>query len=145
MKEATLTPGLTKALAGDRSLEACECGFAMPTYPGRYPSKCPVCSTPRNAQRGQPDGDPDDTTPCGVDESTWQRVEEAGLATFVSGLLLGAKGGVHCAARSCVNNNGKGKCKLSAGAIKLDRNSECETYSKHVAAGRSVGKDSKKK
>jgi hypothetical protein len=58
-----LTPGLTRALAKSKHLTPCECGFPMPVYPGRYPSKCPLCGAPRRAQdmldapEEEPDGD----------------------------------------------------------------------------------------
>lgn len=42
-----LTPGLSRALSKNKTHKLCDCGFPMPVYPGRYPSKCPVCSTPR--------------------------------------------------------------------------------------------------
>lgn len=43
-----LTSGLRKALAkGDLHYECPGCGFPMPKYPGRYPSKCPQCGEPR--------------------------------------------------------------------------------------------------
>lgn len=45
--EDRLTPGLTRALAKQKVLRTCDCGFPMPVYPGRYPSKCPLCATPR--------------------------------------------------------------------------------------------------
>ena len=44
-----LTPGLIRALGKQKIRKECECGFPMPVYPGRYPSKCPVCATPRES------------------------------------------------------------------------------------------------
>lgn len=46
-----VTPGLSKVLQKSKHLEPCPgCGFPMPVYPGRYPSKCPVCSMSRAAR-----------------------------------------------------------------------------------------------
>lgn len=39
----TVTPGMAKAMKGDRSCSGC--GLSIPTYPGRYPAKCPSCDT----------------------------------------------------------------------------------------------------
>lgn len=50
LTEGSLTPGLTRALSKQKVLRTCACGFPMPVYPGRYPSKCPLCATPRDAQ-----------------------------------------------------------------------------------------------
>lgn len=61
----TLSPGLMRALARNKHLTPCECGFPMPVYPGRYPSKCPLCGAARRApdmldapiDAEEPDGD----------------------------------------------------------------------------------------
>ena len=42
-----MTKGVLNALHRNRHREVCECGFPMPVYPGRYPSKCPLCGKPR--------------------------------------------------------------------------------------------------
>jgi hypothetical protein len=47
LTEDPLTPGLVRALSKQKVLRTCACGFPMPVYPGRYPSKCPLCATPR--------------------------------------------------------------------------------------------------
>lgn len=51
VREQSLTPGLTRALSKQKVRRICGCGFPMPIYPGRYPSKCPVCSTPRTGSK----------------------------------------------------------------------------------------------
>lgn len=56
--DETLTQGAAKALARNRHLDVCECGFPMPKYPGRYPSKCPMCDAPRDGTTKEtPDGE----------------------------------------------------------------------------------------
>lgn len=47
LTEDPLTPGLIRALSKTKVLRMCSCGFPMPVYPGRYPSKCPICSKSR--------------------------------------------------------------------------------------------------
>lgn len=47
VKNGTLTPGLTRALSQQKVHKMCDCGFPMPVYPGRYPSKCPLCQSAR--------------------------------------------------------------------------------------------------
>ena len=43
-----MTPGVLNALNRNRKRDVCNsCGFPLPIYPGRYPSKCPGCEEPR--------------------------------------------------------------------------------------------------
>jgi rubrerythrin len=43
-----MTPGILNALSRNKNRTTCPgCGFPMPVYPGRYPSKCPSCDVPR--------------------------------------------------------------------------------------------------
>lgn len=42
--DETFTTGVLNALNKNRNRTVCtECGFPLPVYPGRYPSKCPGC------------------------------------------------------------------------------------------------------
>lgn len=58
LTEGPLTPGLTRALSNQKVLRTCKCGFPMPVYPGRYPSKCPLCNEPRAKDKDDAEGDP---------------------------------------------------------------------------------------
>ena len=44
-----LTPGAARAISKLGTRPCATCGFALPKYPGRYPSKCPQCETPMSA------------------------------------------------------------------------------------------------
>ncbi len=57
MPQEAMTPGVLNALNRNRNRSTCTgCGFPLPVYPGRYPSKCPQCSTDREtAVAGQAD------------------------------------------------------------------------------------------
>ena len=53
-----LTPGVLNALNRNRSRTTCkECGFPLPIYPGRYPSRCPHCETEFTLEGGNADKD----------------------------------------------------------------------------------------
>lgn len=41
-----MTSGVLKALSKGKKRTVCSCGFPIPVYPGRYPSKCPLCGEP---------------------------------------------------------------------------------------------------
>lgn len=60
---AELSPGLKKALTKNGLRDFCSCRFPRPKYPGRYPSKCPVCQQPWGAPN-QP-AEPADGIPSG--------------------------------------------------------------------------------
>jgi rubrerythrin len=61
MAEATtgyMTKGVLNALGKSKYRTLCkECGFPLPVYPGRYPSKCPHCGAPRNEAVPEEDKD----------------------------------------------------------------------------------------
>lgn len=57
VSESPLTPGLIRALSKQKVRRLCACGFPMPVYPGRYPSKCPICSNARDAEAEPDDGE----------------------------------------------------------------------------------------
>jgi hypothetical protein len=46
MVDERITPGMAHAIArhGVRTIHPC--GMPVPTYPGRYPSRCPLCNEP---------------------------------------------------------------------------------------------------
>lgn len=54
------------ARAGADRKPCVKCGFILPKYPGRYPSKCPSCDSPFDFSRaeldldGEEDEDEDD-------------------------------------------------------------------------------------
>ena len=53
-----LTAGAARALSkleGTRHVPCAVCGFALPKYPGRYPSACPQCDTPIATASRKPD------------------------------------------------------------------------------------------
>ena len=57
-----LTPGAARAITKLGGRAPCgTCGFSLPKYPGRYPSKCPQCETPiAEAAKCAPGDEPED-------------------------------------------------------------------------------------
>ena len=51
MTDEGLTTGVLNALNKQRNRTVCRsCGFPVPVYPGRYPTKCPHCDTGRDSK-----------------------------------------------------------------------------------------------
>jgi len=52
-----MTPGAMKAIAkiAAKRKPCAECGFPLPKYPGRYPSKCPNCECAMGAKTDEYD------------------------------------------------------------------------------------------
>lgn len=69
---------------------------------------------------------PDDVLP--VDEATLKKLHELGLGDVVTMLLQPGKKGLTCSARTCADNDLKGKCILPPARIVIDRNWECRNY-----------------
>jgi len=55
----TMSRGVLNALHRNRNVGVCDCGFALPVYPGRYPSKCPLCGAPRTPSAPAAGGAPE--------------------------------------------------------------------------------------
>lgn len=48
-----ITKGVKNALARQEHHSMCDCGFALPRYPGRYPKSCPSCGGDRETSEAR--------------------------------------------------------------------------------------------